>query len=653
MSAGGVFKLIANDGKADRMIMATELLNKRIKDIVCYRARKRYPDPTPTLLDIERTHVLFVNAHFKPFAAIGYEYNKVRSGSGQTQYGGSVQYSIPQFGDFFHDMVVNARLAAASATTWTNSDIPAFPGFIGDIDDVVTNTSSVSAVSNNPVYTRYTYEYVTEDGSIVDRGAATGQNYVRYCEFPGQRLFKHVKFDVNGNPLDEYDTTVAMMHQKFHVAPGKQSGYKRLVGQEVPDVGYSDLCSIAGSSPFGSDHVGLTLQAGGTAPIAPVNASLTARKEVQVVHGPQTPKVSQPELDMWIPLHFWFNKDPRLSIASVSIPYGQRFITIELEAQDKIVYTAPGNLFLQLTTEVVTNVDGTSGGNTIVDYQRFQTREPVLVPNSTLNTSQGISAMDLYINNIFVNPEIHDIYIKRIGFSLIRVYRFQKTNQNTESGDQLLSNLKWPIETMWAGMRPKFNIANPVYNGLSVSSGNKNVWRDWHRFTRLNDNVCYEVAKSSSLLPTTQAVPTDTAYNNTAFQDSTVQSGRCVFPVETKTLTTVKITAHGIDIYKDYASEFFADYQPYHYGGYNVVTPEDKGALMINFCLYPGTYQPSGHINISRAREFYFAYTSAFVGVVDSNDPQGAVAEGELIVVASAINFLLISDGSAVLRYST
>jgi hypothetical protein len=32
MSAGGVFKLIANDGKADRMIMATELLNQRIKD---------------------------------------------------------------------------------------------------------------------------------------------------------------------------------------------------------------------------------------------------------------------------------------------------------------------------------------------------------------------------------------------------------------------------------------------------------------------------------------------------------------------------------------------------------------------------------------------------------------------------------------------
>ena len=65
MSAGGVFKLIANDGKADRMIMATELLNQRIKDIMCARAKAGYPDPTPTLVDIERTHILWLTNGMK------------------------------------------------------------------------------------------------------------------------------------------------------------------------------------------------------------------------------------------------------------------------------------------------------------------------------------------------------------------------------------------------------------------------------------------------------------------------------------------------------------------------------------------------------------------------------------------------------------
>jgi hypothetical protein len=96
MSAGGVFKLIANDGKADRMLMATELLNQRIKDIMCAKARMGAPDPTPTLVEIERTHIIFVNAHFKPFAAIAYEYQKTKNTAGNQNFGStSLQFSIP------------------------------------------------------------------------------------------------------------------------------------------------------------------------------------------------------------------------------------------------------------------------------------------------------------------------------------------------------------------------------------------------------------------------------------------------------------------------------------------------------------------------------------------------------------------------------
>ena len=96
MSAGGVFKLIANDGKPDRLLVATALLNQRIKDVMCAR-RAAGKDPTPTLLDVEKTHILHVNAHFKPFAALGYEYNKVRVQSGSAALGQEVQFSIPLF----------------------------------------------------------------------------------------------------------------------------------------------------------------------------------------------------------------------------------------------------------------------------------------------------------------------------------------------------------------------------------------------------------------------------------------------------------------------------------------------------------------------------------------------------------------------------
>jgi hypothetical protein len=302
MSAAGVFRLIANDGKADRMIMATELLNQRIKDIMCMRAAQNpKADATPTLVDIERTHLLFVNAHFKPFAAIGYEYNKVRSQSGATAYGADIQYSLPQLGDFFNDMVVNAKLKAVSAVNWVAGNIPAYPAAIGTT--VIDAQSSGTNDTTNGIYKRYTYQYVNAAGANIDRSTYVDKNYVRYCEFPGQRLLQNVKFEVNGNPLDEYTVEAMNMHQKFKVAPGKATGWRRLVGQEVPVEAYTDLSSIEGASLYPADHTGLVLAGTSTAaPIAPVNASLTSRRLEHVVYGPQTPKATQPALDMWIPL---------------------------------------------------------------------------------------------------------------------------------------------------------------------------------------------------------------------------------------------------------------------------------------------------------------------------------------------------------------
>jgi hypothetical protein len=94
----------------------------------------------------------------------------------------------------------------------------------------------------------------------------------------------------------------------------------RCVGQEVPKQAYSDLSSTSGSSKYPA-HVTNLLNVNGTAAAsAPVSATNTARKLITVVDGAQTPKVLQPALDMWIPLLFWFNKDPKLSVPSVSIP---------------------------------------------------------------------------------------------------------------------------------------------------------------------------------------------------------------------------------------------------------------------------------------------------------------------------------------------
>ena len=97
-------------------------------------------------------------------------------------------------------MVINVLLDQTKATAGV---VPAFPAYIGDVDHATVATpgaqKKVSATENiaSGVYTKFTQEYVDIQGVPQDVGAAA-YNFVRYCEYPGQRLFKKVKFEVNG-----------------------------------------------------------------------------------------------------------------------------------------------------------------------------------------------------------------------------------------------------------------------------------------------------------------------------------------------------------------------------------------------------------------------------------------------------------------------
>ena len=519
MSTGGIFNLITNDGKQDRMLMASELLSQRLAEIKTARANME--NPNPTLSDIERTHILFMNAHFKPFAAIAYEYNKVTANN--PTLGSKVQFSIPQFGDFFSDMVVHVKLTSPT---------------------------------------------VSFTGTPVNSGADCA--LFRWCDFPGERLFQKVSFDVNGNPLDEYYPDTYNMHRQFYVSPSKKTGWFNNMGQELPQVA---------TYKYHDDT---------TAPTAPKNA----RASFQYCNGYQTYKKTHQDLEMLIPLLFWFNTDPRLAIPSVAIPYGQRFINIDLATPQQLLRAVinPG----ALSTSAL---------------------------SAPTVTTPVFANFDLYINNIFVNPDIHDIFIARIGFTLIRVHRRQITNVNKSSDNILLQQLKWPIETMYVGVRPTANsVSNANVSAVaSQTSVIDAAMSDWHKF--------------GVVTTSTNSISSVTGASEAYVLSS--QAGH---------VSRLSVTAHGVPLYNNLPSKFFNSYIPYQYGGWNITTPEDPGVYMIAFNLYPGTYQPSGHINVSRAREFYIQYDSTYV---TSN------ATAELVVNAVAINFLLVSDGSATLRYAT
>jgi len=569
------------------MILANRFLFARLNQIAQARANDpRYSDPNPTLVDVEKTHILFVNAHFKPFVAAAHEYQITTYG--KTGMGQQVQFSIPLYGDFIYDMAVHVILG------------------------------SVTAAATGP-----------------------GNQLVRYVDYPGERLLSTVAFSVNGNPLDQYVSDVYPFFRDFRVTTDKLPGYKRMMGQQTE---YQTKCNTQGGRASG------------------------IMEFASVASGPQTPMVTQPSLELWIPILFWYSMDVRLSLPSVAIPFGQRFLTLQLCATNQIMQNCG-----------LTASDDNPGTNPL----------PADIP---------VNTMELYIDNIFVHPQIHDIYVKRIGFNLIRVYRFQTDTYSNPSGQTLMSSFKWPIETIYGGARPVQNtdvtqsimldnwyiFGNTANTQVITSEMNSNALittgtatnsplqasdYDAHLVNFINGapnglsgtafttyaggaTVVMNAGQINTVLgraglpqiPYIGAITATSTFATLAALTAALGRGKVVYYWKvTPTLDTIQLQAHGIDIFKQFPIRFYNSYLPYFYGD-KVVTPKDEGKFVIFFNFYPGSYQPSGHINISRAREFYFIYTGATISM--SNNVN-------LFLIAITINFLLISDGSAVIRYST
>lgn len=501
MSTGGIFTLITNDGKQDKMLMAVDLLNIRLRDVEISK-KKLNMDPTPNLIDIERTHILYLNAHFKPFVAMGSEYSRVEPAANNFSFGSEVKFCIPSFGDFFHDMAFRVKLSGFAASTQ-----------------------------------QYRSNLNGENNFL-----PLSSDKVRYCEYPGERLFDSVRLDVSGNPLDVYTSDDVALHRQFEIGSDKIQSWNRCVGQQ-------DF----------------------------IQGSLMHENSSEVKwfsNGAQTWKNSH-ELELWVPLIFWFNTNVALSIPSVCIPYGQRFISAKITALQNLI-----------------------------EAKSFRNQPPVF-------TAPIITEMSLYINNIFVNPEIHDIFIKRVGFSLIRIHLQQKKIIDLPKGSELFSSLKFPIETIYFGMRH------------SLKPGDS-----WWRYGK------QEVKKQ--IMPVAYTPTVTNSGTGIAFAEAEYMETQSIF-------TGIGLKAHGVTIYQKSPASFYNHYINYNRG--KLVSPKDEHVYAFVFNLFPLAYQPSGHLNFSRSREMYLEYDAKITGQYENT--------AELVISAKAINFLLIADGSAVLRYAT
>lgn len=590
MTNAGVFQLVSNDGQTDALLMNPAALENRLKRIATQREQQGL-DPVPTRRDVQATHILYVTAHFKPFAQIVSEYTTMQSTSGAQRLGSEVRFEVQQYGDFFSDMYLSVLL------------------------DQPTLTSTASTPEDTP--------------------------QMAWCNYIGERLIKKASFSIVNNLIDEYTSASVHTYRKTKVGADEIVGWKDMMGQERPHVGYGQNPDWVGSGVAGTD----------------------SRVKYDVCNGWQTPSAQKSgQVRLLIPMLFWM-RDVRLAVPSVALPYGQRTLAVELENSQFLAHVVP---------------------------RGAGTWDNPLGSLSNIN----IARMELIVNNLFLSPYVQEIFIRRISFSLIRVHLIQPV-QMTESDHKFrLNTLKWPTEEIYIGARRRqvidpstqarfqdqydeFNYATeftafssdgnvdrlvrgPAGSTVAVSAAGALVgvgtqFDTVDAATRLQAG---DVVQVGGFRATVQAVTSDTAASVFVNPDTAVPatadwakvvSGRSeVKAVERRSLIdTLALDVHGAMVFSERHISHYNQYLMWHYGKNVLVNSTDPGLAIMPFARFPGVYQPSGHLNMSRVRESFLEVSAS---TVNSSDASTALT---LHVEGRAMNFLLIVDGSAVLRYAT
>jgi len=306
-------------------------------------------------------------------------------------------------------------------------------------------------------------------------------------------------------------------------------------------------------------------------------------------NGIQTPKSAQPEFELFIPLQFWFCSDPSQALLNSPDTTTMRTINIELASVKDMI------------SAWVVDPENTKPNGLI----------PADLPITALNVET-----ELLVHEMFLLPDLQNKLVANKLVSLIRVHKKQVIQTLNHSVDQvLLDKMKFPAEYVIVRAKSKALDADPDRWYMSGAAAPQQLFMVSGRYNTVQALNELVIGSTS----TSEVVPL---------------------------INTLSVKAKGVEIYNSFNADFYSTYLPIRYSSAAFVgggVGYDKNIHLINFCLTPGEYQPSGYFNLATGHEMYIEYTL--------NDGAN-VADTELIISVSALNFLIHSGDIMRLKYS-
>ncbi len=375
----------------------------------------------------------------------------------------------------------------------------------------------------------------------------SNSNKFRWLNWLGHNLINKVYVEIGGQIIDEHYGEWLHIWNELSQKSGKQSGYANLVGN-VPR---------------------LTQVAQGNNDIDDSSSTI-------------------PETTLYIPLQFWFCKNPGLALPLIALQYNEVKIIVELNDHNSCCWST-GKYKVSPPTLV--------NASLFVDYIYLDTEErrtftqqkhEYLIEQLQFNGQEILNTQTNKIKINFNHP------VKELVWIVQPISNIDLSYTNNLGGPQLY-NYTDAIDTTYFSGTPN----DPMGGGITGGNSNNISWG----LPITNHGV-----STNNIIAPLSGQNSNTALSNKGFHsittrsihdgeisDTSTQKNLPLFDKGYNPILSCKIQINGHDRFSKRDGKYFNIVQPYQHH----TNVPSTGINVYSFALYPEDHQPSGTCNFS------------------------------------------------------
>jgi len=467
-------------------------------------------------------------------------------------------------------------------------------------------------ISRNGDLAYKTYLQVTLPEINQDMKGASGDVYARWLDFVGEQLIAQVEVEIGGQRVDRQYGDWMHIWNQLTMSSEQLRGYFKMVGQTT------QLTYI--TNPTFANVSGPCASSGGPSQVC-------------------APRNALPETTLYVPLLFWFCRNPGLALPLIALQYHEVKINIDFRPIGECLWAVKSLAATSATQSVSTA------------YQ------------------SSLVAASLYVDYVFLDSDERRKMAQNPHEYLIEQVQFTGDESVGSSSNKIKLNFNHPCKELVWVVQPDANVdycsslegGNVLYKTLGAQPFNYTDAIDAlpnaiHAFGGPAETSGVNAFITSSGL-FQMAGAGDISGNNaiwsgigTSGPESGVSDAGTFVLSETaldmhcwgeNPVVTAKLQLNGQDRFSEREGSYFDVVQPYQHH----TRAPDTGINVYSFALRPEEHQPSGSCNFSRI-------DNAVLQLVLSAATVSGTSTAKVRVYAVNYNVLRVMSGMAGIAYS-